>query len=164
MIRRAVFLLVAYFLAVFLCVPAAEAAFGIDLNFYSIDFGDLDMGTVKDDVPSQGLVATCTTDQGNAWYLMIRNEQPLQNVNNPAAVIPDTNFYWYGVAPVITDVTGNNSLVTSYQDFTYEKTAYTGQAGEGAAGTQITLKFKVDVPNPAQSGEYHSRVVLTFTE
>ena len=148
-------------LTIFLYKSDAEAAFSIELNFYSIDFGKLNMGDIKDGVPGTGLTVTCTTDQNNPWFLKIRNEGPLIHTSNPASIIPDTNLYWYGVS---SSVPGNNSLVTSQQDFTLEKTVYSAPATEGASGTQITMKFRVDVPTVVQSGTYNTNIVFTFTE
>jgi hypothetical protein len=147
--------------AIFLYTHDAEAVFSIDLNFYSIDFGNMNMGDIKDDIPSIGLIITCTTDQGNPWYLKIRNDYPLKHISNPASVIPNTNFKWYGVS---TSDPTNTSLVTTREDFTYEKTIYSGAAGEGASGTDITIKFELTLPPILQSGIYSTNIVFTFTE
>ncbi|MBU4376344.1 MAG: hypothetical protein KKD29_02565, partial [Candidatus Omnitrophica bacterium] len=69
--------------AVFLHTQDALATFSINLNFYSIDFGNLNMGDIKDDVPGIGLKVTCQTDQGNPWQLRIRAERPLTSILNP---------------------------------------------------------------------------------
>ena len=159
--KRIIFLVTVVSLAVFLCAPRAEAAFGIDLNFYSIDFGSLNMGDTKDDVPAIGLTVTCTTDQLNPWSLKIRNESPFTHTLNPSSTIPNTDLYWYGIS---TSVPGNNSLVTSQQDFTIERTVYSAPGSEGSPGTQIILKFRVDIPTPTQAGSYTTRIVFTFTE
>lgn len=140
----------------------AEAVFTIELNYYSIDFGNMDSGasgSYKDDIPPQGVGVTCATDQGNAWFLKIRNDQPLTHASNPAATIPDTDFKWYGVS---TSDPANNSLVTTREDFTVEKTVYSGAAAENQ--TTITMKFELTVPPVIQSGHYESNIVFTFTE
>ena len=142
--------------------PDVMAVFNIELaNLDSIDFGSLDMGETKDDVPSEGFVVTCTTDQSNAWYLKIRSEAALTHADNPASFIPDANLYWYGIS---SSIPGNTSLVTTQQDFTIERTVYTAPNTEGATGTDITLKFRVDIPQVIQSGTYSTNIVLTFTE
>lgn len=142
-------------------VFAGAEVFSINLNFYSIDFGDLNMGDIKDDVPGIGLKATCMTNQGNPWQLRIRAERPLTNTANPSSFIPNSNFFWYGIS---TTVPANASLVKSQEDFTVERTVYSAPGSEGMPGTDITLKFKVIVPRPAQSGVYTTKVVFTFTE
>lgn len=149
------------FSVTFLCPDEAAAVFSVDLNFYSIDFGSLDMGDIKDDVPGIGIMVTCRTDQGNPWQLKIRADRPLTHMENPASFIPNTNFFWYGVS---SNVPSNNSLDRNQEDFTLEKTVYTAPAGEGATGTEIILKFKVIVPRPIQSGIYTTKVIFTFTE
>lgn len=149
------------FLTVFLHPCGAAATFSVTLNFNSMDFGSLNMGDIKDDVPGTGITATCRTNQGNPWQLKIRADQPLTHIGNPASRIPNTNFFWYGVSSNVPD---NNSLDKSQEDFTMERTVYTAPAGEGLAGTEITLKFKVIVPKPIQSGIYTTRIICTFTE
>ena len=149
------------FLTVFLYPHEAAAVFSIDLNFYSVDFGSLNMGDIKDDVPNIGIRVTCRTDQGNPWQLRVRAERPLTHMENPASFIPNTNFFWYGVS---SNVPGNNSLDRNQEDFTVERTVYTAPNTEGATGTEITMKFKIIVPRPAQSGIYTTKVVFTFTE
>jgi len=156
------FVLAILFLVVFSYSDKAEAVFSIELNYYSIDFGDMNMGDYKDDVPSNGLIVTCTTDSGQQWTLKIRDEWPLSHVSNPASVIPDTRFKWYGLTT--SDSATNTSLVTTREDFTFEKNIYTGNAGEGANGTDITLKFELTLPPVLQSGTYATTVVFTFTE
>lgn len=153
--------LLAAFLTVFLYSTEAAAVFSVDLNFYSIDFGSLNMGDMKDDVPGMGIRVMCRTDQGNPWQLKIRADRPLSHMENPASFIPNTNFFWYGVS---SNVPGNNSLDRNQEDFTMERTVYSAPAGEGATGTEITMKFKVIVPRPAQSGIYTTKIIFTFTE
>ena len=146
---------------VFLFPHSAFATFSITLNFYDIDFGNLNMGDIKDDVPGIGLTVTCMTDQGNPWQLRIRTERPLTHAVDPSSFIPNTNLFWYGIS---TSAPMNNSLVKSQEDFTLERTVYTAPGTEGNPGTDITLKFKVIVPRPVQSGIYNTKIVFTFTE
>ena len=153
--------LILAFSTVFLWTQDAFATFSINLNFYSIDFGNLNMGDIKDDVPGIGLKVTCTTDQANPWQLRIRTERPLTNTMDPSSFIPNSNFFWYGIS---TSVPDNGSLVRSQEDFTVERTVYTAPGTEGNPGTDITLKFKVVVPRPVQSGAYTTKIVFTFTE
>ena len=158
---KKLYLSIAVFLTVLLFQADAEAVFSIQLNYFSVDFGNMDMGVIKDDVPPDGLVVTCTTDQNNAWSLMIRNDFPLTHVSNPASLIPNTNFRWYGIS---TSVPSNTSLVLTREDFTYEKTIYSGTAGEVASGTDITMKFELSLPPLLQSGVYSTNIVFTFIE
>ena len=161
-VKRLGFIVLIFFV-ILLCQKEAEAVFSIELNSYSIDFGGMDMGSIKDDVPPIGLVVTCTTDQGNAWDLKIRNDQPLTHVSNPASMIPDTNFCWY-----VESTTGNiSNLVYSLnerQDFTFEKTIYNDPGILGLSTTDITMKFELILPDLLQSGDYNSTVVFTFIE
>lgn len=149
------------FAVIFLAQPETYAVFSLDLNFYSIDFGSMNMGDIKDDVPPIGLTATCTTDQGLRWYLRIRSDGPLTHEENPAAFIPDTNFRWYGIS---TSDPANTSLVTTREDFTMERTIYIGEPGEGADGTDLMMKFEITLPPLLQSGRYNANIVFTMTE
>jgi len=145
-----------------LLTGAAEAIFTLEINQSTIDFEGMDSGasgSYRDDIPHQGMEVLCTTDQGNAWSLLIRNDQPLAHVSNPASTIPNTNLKWYGVST--SDAT-NTSLVTLREDFTVEKTVYTAPNTE--VQTTITMKFELTVPLAIQSGAYTSNIVLTFTE
>ena len=160
-IKYILFAALIIFSAILLYPRDAAATFSITLNFNSMDFGSLNMGDIKDDVPGIGITATCRTDQGNSWQLKIRADRPLTHMENPASFIPNTNFFWYGVS---TNAIGNNSLDRNQEDFTIERTVYTALVGEGDPGTEITLKFKVIVPRPVQSGIYTTRVIFTFTE
>ncbi|MDD5680350.1 MAG: hypothetical protein PHI59_03820 [Candidatus Omnitrophica bacterium] len=160
-LKSILFVLLAAFLTVFLYSTEAAAVFSVDLNFYSVDFGSLNMGDMKDDVPGMGIRVMCRTDQGNPWQLKIRADRPLSHMENPASFIPNTNFFWYGVS---SNVPGNNSLDRNQEDFTMERTVYSAPAGEGVTGTEITMKFKVIVPKPAQSGIYTTKIIFTFTE
>ncbi len=160
-IKSVVLVLLIAPLIIFLFPSDAFATFSITLNFYSIDFGNLNMGDIKDDVPGIGLRVTCTTDQGNPWQLRIRTERPLTHAIDPSSFIPNANLFWYGIS---TSVPGNSSLVRNQEDFTLERTVYSAPGTEGNPGTDITLKFKVIVPRPVQSGIYNTKIVFTFTE
>lgn len=141
---------------------AAQAIFSLEVNDSTVNFEGMDSGasgSYRDDIPHQGLEVLCTTDQGNAWSLLIRNDQPLTNVSNPSSTIPNTNLKWYGVN---TSDPTNSSLVTLREDFTFEKTVYTAPVTE--TQTTITMKFELTVPPAIQSGAYTSNIVFTFTE
>ncbi len=141
---------------------AAYAVFTLELNQTAVDFGDMDSGpsgSYRDDMPPQGMEVICSTDQGNAWWLRIRNDQPLTNASNPASTISNANFKWYGVS---TSDPANMSLVTLREDFTVEKTVYSAPNTE--AQTTIRMKFELTVPPAMQSGAYTSNIVFTLTE
>lgn len=154
--KRFGFMAVIFFTILFF--QGEAAAFSIELNYYSIDFGNMNMGGIKDDVPSDGLVITCTTN-GPSWTLKVRDDYPLRHVSNPASIIPDTNFKWYGIST--SDAT-NTSLIMTHEDFTFEKTIYTGLVNE--LQTNITIKFELTLPPILQSGDYSTNVVFTLSE
>ncbi len=160
MINAKRFGFIAFILFTLFLFQGEAAALSIELNYYSIDFGNMNMGAIKDDVPSDGLVITCTTTAATPrWTLKIRNDYPLTHISNPASIIPDTYFKWYGIS---TNNPSNTSLVMTREDFTFEKTIYTGLAGE--VQTSITIKFELTLPSLLQSGTYNTNIVFTFTE
>ena len=151
------------FLAI-LSYPLESMALNIEFTNYNvIDFGTMNRGAIKDDIPTDGLVVRCTTGPATpGWTLKIKSEYPLTHESNPASMIPNTYFKWYGERTSDAD---NNSLVTMREDFTFEKTVYTGAAGEDQ--TDITLKFELTLPRDIQWGTYntnHGRIVFTLTE
>jgi hypothetical protein len=140
-------------------LKSAEAVFNIALDTYTLDFGNLNPGEVKTNFPESSLIITCTTDQGNAWNLRVRNETPFTHTINPAATIPDTSFWWYGVS-----TTGTGTLIYTKQDFTTERIVYSAPAGEGASGVEIRMKFEISIPDYIQSGGYESNIIFTMVE
>lgn len=126
------------------------------MNYTSLDFGSMNAGETKFDVPSNGLIVRCSHTSGK-WTLSIRDDYPLGNITNPASTIPNTNFKWYGVS---TSDPSNTSLVTTHEDFTTEKQVYRARAGE--LSTDITMKFELILPPFLQSGTYKTNVVFTL--
>lgn len=152
-----ILLLIALF--IFFLTSTASAAFSIVLDLNSIDFANMKPGQIRGDLPSQGITVTCTSDQGNPWYLRICVKEPLTHMGNPSSIIPNENFLWYGL-----ETTGTGTLVTAEQDFTEERIAYTAPAGEGASGVDIKLRFKLKIPQTVQSGDYATEITLTLIE
>ncbi|MDD5423434.1 MAG: hypothetical protein PHT32_08500 [Candidatus Omnitrophica bacterium] len=138
---------------------SAHAAFTLETDINSIDFGAMAPDEIKGDIPSQGVTVRCTTDQGNAWFLRTRLDTQLTNANNPSSVIPSENFRWYG-----SSTTGTGQLVMTEQDYLVERIVYTAPAGEGASGVNIKVKFKLNIPHRVQSGTYNSRIIFTMIE
>ena len=144
---------------IFLFTVPAFATFDISIDMTHINFGAVNPGEITGDIPPQGLNVTCTSDQGNQWFLRVYTESPLAHIDNPGMDIPDTEFYWYGI-----NTTGQGDLVTEEEDFTSEKIIYTSTAAEGADGVTISVKFKLECPGYVQSGEYDTSIIFTLTE
>ncbi|MBU0479262.1 hypothetical protein KKC91_11945 [bacterium] len=157
--KKIVVIIIFFLIAVFFFNAEAKAEFTIQVDRYSIDFGNLDLGEVRSDVPSDGLEITCTSDLGNPWELRISNIQPLVHVYNPTQFIPDTNFRWYSVS-----TTGGGVLESEEKDFTQERVIYSAPLGEGTTGTRVVVKFKLIVPQMVQAGRYETRIIITMTE
>ncbi len=152
-----VFLLIG--VSLFFLSQNLHAAFSIETDLTSINFGTMNPDQTRGDVPSQGITVRCTTDQNNPWYLRLHLETPLTNVNNPSSFISNENFWWYGMS-----TTGSGTLVMDEQDFSIERVAYTAPTGEGGSGVDVKLQFKLTVPSNVQSGPYSTRIILTLIE
>jgi len=137
----------------------ALATFSITTDTTNINFGPMDPGNTTGDIPVQGLSVTCTSDQGNQWFLRVYTETPFEHVDSPNITIFNENFYWYGI-----NTDGAGDLVTDEEDMLSEKIVYTSTSTEGANGITITVKFKLEVPQHTQSGEYNSKIIFTLTE
>ena len=126
-----------------------------------IDFGFADPGEILGDIPPDGLDIICTSDLGNPWFLNIRLDTPLTNVNNPESTIDSENFFAYGIS-----TTGQGVLVTERQDLRLDipRTLYSAPAGEGLEGININIRFRLDIPRLIQSGRYTTQIIFTLTE
>lgn len=145
--------------------PLETWALSIELSDSTIDFGEMNMGDIKDEVPIHGLNVMCTASPGTVgWTLRIKIEHPLTHVDNPASMIPNTNFKWY----VVSTNDPNNIYAALYQRtefMTYDQTVYVGNAGEEK--TTIGMKFQLELPRAIQAGTYNTqygKIVLTLTE
>jgi len=135
------------------------ATFSIDTDLARVDFGLMSSGDVKDNVPWQGVTVKCTSDQGNPWDLRIRMDSPFTHENNPSSIIANDRFWWYGA-----NTTGLGTLITSQSDFSVERIVYQAPMGEGTAGINVGIRFKLAVPPNAQSGRYAATIILTMIE
>lgn len=124
-----------------------------------VDFGTLQLGEVRSDVPPEGLRLTCKTDGLGAWQLLLSQLEPMSNELNPTQVIPETNLRWYGVS-----TTGSGTLVREETDVTQERVIYTGTAAEGSGGIEVVVKFLLIAPQWTQMGRYRTRLLFTLTE
>ena len=143
----------------FTCPQNTYAVFSVELDRSVLDFGLMKNNEIKEDQPYEGVLITCTSDQANRWYLRTHLETPLTNRNNASAIIPNENFFWYGI-----NSTGSGTLTMMEQDYSQERVIYAAPAGEGANGVGIRMQFKVRVPSKTQAGEYAARVILTMIE
>jgi hypothetical protein len=156
-----------------ICQKEAGAAFGIAISGPEgtlINFGTvsppISQETIVSEIPTEGLTVTCTTGETDTWVLEIWTDGvPLTHELNPAAQIPDTNFYWY-----VENTTGSTARLVyplqQREDFTVRKTIYNGLATEGASGIDFVMKFELVIPANMQSGTYNmsNNIFLTLTE
>ena len=137
----------------------AWAVFSIDIDTPNIDFGVMNIGDQRSDVPARGVVVTCASNQGNLWKLNVYAQQPFTHENNSLSIIPNSDFYWFGV-----NTNGSGILKKIAEDFTFEKTVYEAGSGEGSPPVSIEVRFRLDVRDFIQSGGYQTRVIFTMFE
>lgn len=137
--------------------PAAALNLVIDRSDFN--FGLLQLGEVRRDVPPEGLRLVCTTDGLGSWQLLVTQLEPMAHEQNPMQVIPETNFRWYGVS-----TTGSGTLTREESDVSQERAVYTGTSAEGPGGVEIVMKFALVAPRWTQMGRYRTRLLFTLTE
>jgi len=145
---------------IFVFQTFAYATLQVTVDPASINLGSFNLNDDTRDLPRDRTIRViCTTDQGNPWELKINLESLLANLDNPSAVIPETNFWWYGFR-----TNGTGSLVTTDQDFSLERVVYTSSPLEGNGEVIVEVKFRIKIPNSTQSGNYGTRVLFTIVE
>ncbi len=141
-------------------VPHACAALQLSVNQRQIDFGSLDPGATQSNIPPNGLTARVSSNAGGAepaWILLIGCREPFTHQQNPSQSIPEQNFFWSGVS-----TSGRGRLENAQHDFTQERVIYNSPGGE--ADVEVTIKFKLQLPDWLQAGDYGTHVVFTLTE
>lgn len=134
--------------------------FTLSVDRGSADFETMKPGTVKDNIPVEGIIITSKTNTGNPWYLKISNDNPL---SSGPYVIPNSNLIWYGWTDGVGTWygTGNNSI-TFAPELMYASGA--NERNNMPDGTNNHLKFKLTVPSGQPGGKYLSNIKLTMTE
>ena len=148
--------------------PNAEALEIAFTNYDVIDFGEMNLGDIKYDIPRDGLIVKCTASTGTpGWTLTVRIDHPLTHESNIASEIPNTNFKWYLVST--SDLNNQPTNIEQRVEFrTYDDVqnpVYTGLANEDE--TELTLKFQLEIPRDLEWGYYDThlgRIVFTLTE
>jgi hypothetical protein len=117
-------------------------------------------GEIKEDVPPQGLLVTCKSNDPDApWYLKISDTGPL---TYGPYTIPNSNFYWYGYS------SGSGTWYGTGEDnlSTAPVLAYSSPSSglNLPGGTVCQFKFRLDVPPDQEPGPYSTIVQFTVTE
>ncbi len=164
--KRLFFILIVSISIVALYVSPTDAAFELTITQHSegIHFGNMDMGSIKYDIPKNGLIVSCLTDSTVGWTLDIEAQEELASTSASGrlSTIPNAIFRWY-----VESATPGNTSYTPEQrnDFQLRRTVYTGLNGETQA--DITMKFELVLPTLFQAGTYTigaDRIVFTLTE
>lgn len=137
-----------------------NTSISMDLDIRVVDFERMIPGEVKLDVPSQGLLVTCKSNNPNApWYLKISETGPL---SYGPYTIPDSNFYWYGFTDGdgIWYGTGEDNLSTTPILVYASPTSGLNLPD----GTVCHFKFKLAIPKDQEPGPYMTTVQFTMTE
>jgi hypothetical protein len=137
-----------------------DSVFKMSVDRGTIDFEKMKPGDTKDNMPVEGVIATCTSSNGNPWYLKVSNDAPL---SNGPFMIPNSNFIWYGYTEGSGTWYGTGTDPLSLVPMLM----YASGPLEGLnipAGTKNHLKFKLSIPKGQAGGKYISNVRLTMTE
>lgn len=137
-----------------------NAVFQLSLDQTFIDFGRMNPGDTKWDIPANSLVATAKTNNENPWYLKIHSVFPLSSGQSQ---IPLGNFIWYGWTE------GNGTWLGTGNDSLTLTTTLAYKSGTGEEinlpnGTVNHFKFKLVLPEKQKSGTYSTIVKFTMTE
>lgn len=159
------FILIALLLTILSHTSDTEALSLEFTNYDIIDFDSMTRGAIKDEIPPDGFIIRCTAGPNTVgWDLSVKIEHPLTHESNPASIIPNTYFKWYGEST--SNLTNNSLIMQQRVEFTtFDTLIYTGNVDEDQ--TDITLKFELTVPRDAQWGTYNTRfgdIVFTLTE
>ena len=143
---------------------SAHATFEMSISRAFIDFGFMEIGEFKeakeeDDYQNE---VTCTSDNGNTWYLKIHLVTPFRTETNQ---IPPGSFKWK-VVDVING-TGYATRKNEFNDFsTAPMVVYTSSPEDNDMGREVTIRFVygLEVPETQIAGDYTSLVRYTLTE
>jgi hypothetical protein len=142
---------------------SAHATFEMSVDRPFVDFGFMDIGEFKE-LMEQGSYhneVTCTSDNGNTWYLKLHLLAPLRSGTDE---IQTTNFKWKIVE--IVNGTGYPANENNFNNFsTAPLVAYTSSPGD-SGGTAVGIRFTygLQVPQTQITGNYQCVMRYTFTE
>ncbi len=144
--------------ATFTVSVASVFELSIDQGF--IDFGRMNPGETKWNMPPAGIMIQAKTNCGNPWYLKISNDSPFSSSSN---VISNSHFSWYGWTNGAGKWygTGENTMSLT------PALVYSSGAGEEnnmPGGTVNYMKFRLKVPENQAPGNYTTVVKFTMTE
>jgi len=148
-------------LAALVAAPA-EAALELSTDHRALAFGLMKPGEEK--VLAQSGTShneiTCSSTNGNAWYLKISVLAPLTAGGEE---IPLERFQWQ-----VSRVDGAGSVVSQshFRPFSlFPDTVYLSAPGE-ANGARVRLQFRysLQVPETQTAGSYHTTIRFTLTE
>ncbi len=144
--------------ATFTVSVASVFELSIDQGF--IDFGRMNPGDMKWNMPPAGITVQSKSNSGKPWYLKVSNDSPFSSGSN---TIPNSNFSWSGW----TDGSGKWYGDGTNQVSVTPTLVYSSGAGEEnnlPNGTVNHMKFKLKVPNNQVPGNYTTIVKFTMTE
>jgi hypothetical protein len=149
-------------LMIFIFSLSAYAALEISTDHRSLFFGLMKLGEEKG-LAQLGVYhnqITCSSTNGNTWYLKINLLQPLSFAGE---TIPLENFQWQLVW-----TNGNGTQVGNYQykPFSlFPDLVYTSGPGEASGqGINFQFKYSLKIPEVQLSGVYNTAIRFTLTE
>ncbi len=144
--------------ATFTVSVASVFELSIDQGF--IDFGRMNPGETKWNMPPAGIMVQAKTNGGKPWHLKISNDSPFSSGSN---VISNSNFSWYGWTSGSGKWYGTGENTVSITP----ALVYSSGSGEDnnlPEGTVNHMKFRLKVPANQAPGNYTTVVKFTMTE
>lgn len=137
-----------------------NSVFELSIDQGLIDFGKMNPGETKHNMPSSGILVLSKTNNGNPWFLKIDSSSPFASGNN---LIQAANFKWSGW----TDGAGTwfgmgSNIIRSTPTIAYASAA--GEENNLPNGTTNHFKFNLAVPSSQAPGIYTTTVKFTMTE
>lgn len=143
----------------------SEAALSLTTDHRPISFGVMELEEQKT-LAQSGTYhnqITCTSTNGQPWYLKISVLTPFASVSSPGEMIPLEQLTWRVVW------TNGKGIVAAPHEFTPFSSApqlvYMSHPDE-ASGQPVSLQltYALQVPEVQVSGIYQTTIRLTFTE
>ena len=154
---------ITFFLSLIFINKPAYAAFEIETDAFSIDFGFMNIGESKE-LQEKGMYhneITCKSDNAKTWYLKTQTIEPLKSGED---YVPYENFKWKIVEVLNGDgVIYNKDMYNTFSDIT--SLVYTsGPNDSGGREVKIRFKYHLLIPKNQVAGNYRTIIRYTMTE
>jgi hypothetical protein len=133
--------------------------FKVSFEKSDLDFGSLKAGTRLYNLPKGGFKINCKSNVGGAWTLKVSSD----GFSDGSKIIALENTRWYGLNTNGKGTLSNNQINFSQTPITLYQSSET-EANNLPIGTDIDLRFAIDIPFEQQPGDYTARIQFTLTQ